>query len=166
MSDTPEKQPPRKKRRWFLLASLALNLFLIAFLIVGTFRHHSHEDRLPRPMIGLGKFVQATHEADWFLNKMPDEDEAALRSLRMNHGDLLRLATQENREARRAVLSLIAEGERDPAVLAPAFDRLTAARTALQEAQSALLLQASQILSDEGYERLAGWRKYTDRDKD
>ena len=164
MSESLEKQPPRKKRRWLLLASLALNLFLIAFLVVGTFRHHSHGDRLPRPIIGLAKFVQADERAEWFLRFMPDEDEPALRALRMNHGDPLRIAAQENRAARSAVLALISDGERDPAVLGPAFNRLTEARTALQAAHSALLLQASQTLSDEGYEHLAGWRKHKYRD--
>lgn len=157
------KQKPKSKRRWLLIGSLALNLFLITFLVVGIFRHHMSDTSMPRPMIGLTKFIQSENGADWFLRHMPDEDAEAIRSLRAQFGDTLRSATGENRSARRAVLSLIAAGERDPSILEPAFARLADARLALQETQSAMLLAASGSLSDEGYQRLAGWRRHKDK---
>ena len=43
--------PAVTTRRWLLIGSLALNLFLIGFLAIGFFRHHEDHDRPPVPFL-------------------------------------------------------------------------------------------------------------------
>lgn len=158
-TDTPK--PPRR-RRWLLIGSLALNLFLIAFLVVGAVRHKWHRDDA-WPFKGMLHYMQDHRYGDWYLHRLDDPDQTVMRQLKDEYGQSLSQAWRDRRAAREALRDLIRAGERDPDSLKAALTEIRSAREAGSEALDALILELAAELSDEAYRDLAGRPRHWDR---
>ena len=152
--------PAVTTRRWLLIGSLALNLFLIGFLAIGFFRHHEDHDRPPRPFSEMMRFMQADdHDkkgrSEHFLKYMPDQDHDALIALREKHGPALARAKAETSATRTQLRALMQRGVRDPQQLSEALRQARDAQTRYFNETNALLLDIAGSLSDEGYRMLS-----------
>lgn len=147
-------KPPA--RRWLLIASLGLNLFLIGFMAIGIARHHWGDDHHPRQFREMMHFMRDGERSEHFLRHIPDADTAAIQSLKMQHGAEFSAAWAESRAARHALREMMSNGERDPVRLAPAFERLAVARQRYARALQDIVIEAAQDLSDEGYKAFSG----------
>jgi uncharacterized membrane protein len=139
--------PAVTTRRWVLIGSLALNLFLIGFLAIGFFRHHEDHDRPPRPF------------SEMILKHMPDQDRDALIALREKHGPALSRAKAETWATRAHLRDLMQNGVRDSEQLTAALQQARDAQTRYFDETNALLLDIAGNLSDEGYKMLAEKRR-------
>lgn len=150
------EQAKRTGRRWLLIGSLGLNLFLIGFMAIGVARHHWGDDYQPRPFREMIHFMRDSDRGEHFLRHMPDADRAAIESMKQRHGAEFTAVWAENRAAREALRALMRDGERDPTRLQPAFDRLATTRQHYGQALQDIVIDAAQNLSDEGYRIIAG----------
>ncbi|MAO92078.1 MAG: hypothetical protein CMM78_09555 [Rhodospirillaceae bacterium] len=156
--------PAVTTRRWVLIGSLALNLFLIGFLAIGFFRHHEDHDRPPRPFYEMMRFMQTDAPGEegrsaHFLKHMPDQDRDALITLREKHGPALSRAKAETWATRARLRDLMQNGVRDPEQLTAALRQTRDAQTRYFDETNALLLDIAGSLSDEGYKMLAEKRR-------
>jgi uncharacterized membrane protein len=156
--------PAVATRRWLLIGSLALNLFLIGFLAIGFFRHHDDHDRPPRPFSEMMRFMQADAPdeeglSSHFLKHMPDQDRDALIALREKHGPALSRAKAETWATRAHLRDLMQNGVRDSEQLTAALQQARDAQTRYFDETNALLLDIAGNLSDEGYKMLAEKRR-------
>ncbi|MDF1748071.1 MAG: periplasmic heavy metal sensor [Alphaproteobacteria bacterium] len=150
--------PVSKTKRWLLIGSLALNLFLIGFMAIGFARHHKDHDRPPRPFIEMMRFMQGSNDdrpGNHFLDHMPDQDRDVLLSLKAKHGPALAQAEGEARATRMQLRRLMQDGIRDPEILSAALLKARNAQEQFFDETNALLLDIAQSLSDDGYKMLA-----------
>jgi uncharacterized membrane protein len=145
-----------RTRRWVLIASLALNVFLIAFLAVGTVRHHHHEDR-PMAFREMMMFMRDDGADQRFLRHFSDADAAVMRRLRATYGADMQVSRADARAARDAVRVALLSGG-DPDAIRQAMDGLRAARLESYETFEPFLIDLGQGLSQEALERIAGER--------
>ncbi len=151
-----------RTRTWLLVGSLALNLFLIGFMVIGTARHH-FRDGPPssRPFRDMIHFMR-DHESqrhgpeDRFLKHMPTGDAPIFEDLRAKHGPILDRAWDEARAAREDLRRLMREGNRDKTALEAALNKAQVAQAHSFDATNALILDIAERVSDEGYRKLAG----------
>lgn len=153
--------PTKTTRRWVLIGSLALNLFLIGFLAIGFARDHRGHDHKPRPFIEMMRFMQSDtandeHRSAHFLDHMPDQDRETFVALKAEHGPALAQAKSVTRETRGRLRDLMQAGVRDPEQLSAALQQARDAQTLYFDETNSLLLDLAKNLSDEGYKMLAG----------
>lgn len=147
-------------RRWLLVGSLALNIFLIAFLAVGTVRHHQQEEA-PRGFREMMHFMRDTGSDHRFLHHLSETDAAAMRRLRADHGAALTASRQETVAARNAVRDALLAGAGNEAALRAAIAQLRAARLNSYETFEPFLIDLGEGLSTDALTRIAG-RKQPD----
>lgn len=151
-----------RTRTWLLVGSLALNLFLIGFMVIGAVRHHFGDGHSsPRPFRDMIHFMR-DHDShrhgpkDRFLKHMPPGDAPIFEELRAKHGPILDRAWDDARAAREDLRHLMREGNRDKAALEAALNKAQEAQTRSFDATNALILDIAERVSDEGYRNLAG----------
>ena len=160
-----------RRRNWLLVASLALNLLVLAWAGMaalhwtGVIGHHggpgyhaSHWGDGSR-FAGDGRGFQRPRGL--FRSFLEDEDigeNPRLSALFSEYGPPLRSAFREARTARRQLHDLMEEAEDgralDKAALGPALADVRATTASVQERMHALLLSAADTLSPEEFEEL------------
>ena len=188
MSD-PNDAPPGDRRRnggdrrrpgasrWLLLLSLALNLFILAWLGMGALHHsgvfdgrsgagwHGHGPermmgRSPSAWHGPGGFERPHGALRGFLFERPDDPSMA--ALYDRHGADLRAAFAEAWSARRTLHTMMERAEESGRVDSAALtDALAAVRAATARVQATLhraLVDAAETLPPERFEDLVEHR--------
>lgn len=154
---TDTDRSPRHKRRWLLLSSLALNVFLIGFLAVGVIRQHSQEEG-PRAFREMMLFMRDSGQDQRFLRHLSDVDAQAMRRLRGTYGPTLQANRLEAQAARQAVREALLAGPGNEAAIRAAMAELRAARLRSYETFEPFLIDLGQGLSEDALDRIVGDR--------
>lgn len=146
---SPTPRPPGSRRRWWLAASLALNLFLLAVVIGGALRPIG-------PWGGAG----GPPDRPWgsevrSLRDMPIEHREVMRAIFTAHREALRAEGRALRAARRAVHTALAADPFEPAMLEAAFADLRAVTDSSQIALHRVLVELAGQLPAEARAGLA-----------
>ena len=155
MSMSPEmggaptpKQPPRRWRGVVLIASLALNMALIAFLVVGALRGAPWSDHRERRMD-----TGAAGPVALILRDRPDDP--ALDAIRARYRPPMREALADIRAERDALARLMAApGPVDPVAVDAALTRMELAGDRLQAVTGAAMREALPQLPEEARRRI------------
>ena len=129
MSDTP---PPRSRRSWFLIASLCLNVILIAMLAIGLLRL-LHPPGSP---LGNRALIAAIPAEQPVLQKLADAHAPKLAAL--HHGLV---------QARRDAFTVLGATDYTPQKMADALAAVVAADNAYERESVSLMAQGLSALT-------------------
>lgn len=163
MSDTNMTPPSGKQqRRWLgpaLLASVAVNIFLVGLISVPLFFRPPHDrDFGPPPRgAGPGMFHQSFRD-------LPEEDRKAIRTAMLGHFPEIRPHLIEMREAKAELADAVAADPYDEDAVRAAFDKMERAMKAMGDVGRDAMLSGFAKLTPEQRQRVAGaMRKEQDR---
>lgn len=122
---------------WVLVGSLALNLFLVA--VIGV-----HSLQTDRPSGRIGPIDRAAAQA-----VLPEADRSRVDAIWETHGETLRVAIQDFRQARRDVEAALYADPFDPTALQRAHDALAERSGAARQTYEKLVLELAQALPAE-----------------
>lgn len=128
---------------WILLGSLLLNVFLSAWLGVGTYKH-THR----RPWLSIESFEER------FTSRLPERDASTFRSILDTQRPELVSRIEAVRASRDEVRRTLQAEPFDRHLLEAALERSDHAMTALQTTLHTVILTAAPELSGEGRRRL------------
>jgi uncharacterized membrane protein len=137
----------RRRGRWGLLASLALNVFLVAVIVAHLAAHRG-------PSHGPGG---AGPRIDRMAASLPVADGDRLRAAFAAEAERVDAATAAFRQAQAAVRQALRAEPFDPTVLRAAMAESRAKRLVVEEQLQAVVATAASGMSADGRAKLAEW---------
>ena len=137
--DRTDSSSGRRGRPWLLMGSLALNVFLAAWLIVGLAFPHFGHGRHPHHGYGGGMRGFIEHGMD----------DPALRSLHERFAGPLRDAYRGHRAMRQEIAEMVLSGKVDRAELKAAMDEMAAFEAERRRLMHEFFLEAATTLPKE-----------------
>ena len=148
--ETPEVIASSGRRRWVLIASLAVNFLLIGLVLAGMWRVRHHG--LP----GAGNDLSLVG----FVHQLPADRQPGIREQLMTERKNLRPLRQQARESWTAANAILSEEPYDKDKLKAALAKSREATARFEEALSSILAETASKLSPEERKSLQAWREH------
>ena len=147
--ETPDVIAGSGRRRWALIASLAVNFLLIGLVLAGVWRVRHHG--LP----GSGNDLSLVG----FVHQLPSDRQSGIREQLMAERNNMRPLRQDARETWTAANAVLSEEPYDKDKLKAALAKSREATARFEEALSSILAETAAKLSPAERKSLQAWRE-------
>jgi uncharacterized membrane protein len=149
---------PRRRARWLLLGSLALNLFFLGIAVAMLVRG-------PPPSPPHWRHHNVFERVDRLADALPPADGKIVRDAMNSHHAAIAKAQEEFHDARNAIRATLRQQPFKEDAMRAAMAKMRAARQSFDELIQGVFADAAAKMSTAGRQALADWPRSRRRDR-